>query len=293
MSNDIGKPRYIYICSAGHSGSTLLDLLIGSHPRIASLGEIDQLSKNFALDTECSCGARVRTCAVWCEVARRVGEAKGIDVLAHPYKLHMGYPKASVVIDRSHQTPAYLARREFVLGLYYLYLKSGGRVPESVVRPVIAAVDNNVLVFESVRQVLGVDAIVDSSKSYLKAVAMYRRHPDRVRVLLLTRDGRGVYWSNLKRGTPRARVVRDWCNQYSRALPLLRQHVHPAHLMQVRYEDLAAGTEAELRRVCDDMRLAHSSEVRLDEAWRSRLAADDLAFFEARAGALNRQLGYT
>ncbi len=251
MNSAIGKPRYIYICSAGHSGSTLLDLLIGSHPRIASLGEIDQLSKNLALDTECSCGSRVTACAVWREVVRRVGDAKGINVLAHPYELHMGYPKASVVIDRSHQTSAYLARRELVLGLYYLYLKSGSRLPERLVRPVIAAIDNNVLVFESVRQVLGVDAIVDSSKSYLKAVAMYRRHPDRVRVLLLTRDGRGVYWSNLKRGTPRARVVRDWRNQYSRALPLLRQYVHPAHLMQVRYEDLAAGTEAELRRVCD------------------------------------------
>ena len=42
---------WIYICSAAHLGSTLLDLLLGSHSRVASLGEISKLLKNIALNT--------------------------------------------------------------------------------------------------------------------------------------------------------------------------------------------------------------------------------------------------
>lgn len=316
MSGSTTPSTYVYICSAGHSGSTLLDLLIGSHPQIASLGEIDQLSKNIALNTECSCGSPVRECAVWQEVTRRVGEQIGVDVLADPYALHMGYPKASVVVDRQQQTKWYLARREVLLGLYYLHLLPGGSILHPLTGSITAAIDNNVRVFEAVRSVLDVQAVVDSSKSYLKAIALYRRHPDRVKLLLLTRDGRGVYWSNLKRGGARRRIVRDWRNQYARALPLLRRHVPADRMLQVRYEDLAADTRGVLEQVCgfiglpfdstildfrskthhlangNDMRLRGSSSVRLDEEWRQRLSEDDLGYFEQKAGWLNRQLGY-
>ena len=40
------------------------------------------------------------------------------------------------------------------------------------------------------------------------------------------------------------------------------------------------------------MRLDTTSEIRLDERWRTALTPADLAVFEAEAGALNRQLGY-
>jgi hypothetical protein len=40
------------------------------------------------------------------------------------------------------------------------------------------------------------------------------------------------------------------------------------------------------------MRLAESAVIRVDAAWRERLARDDLDYFERRAGALNRSFGY-
>lgn len=313
----MAPPKYIYICSAGHSGSTLLDLLIGSHPRIASLGEIAQLPKNIALNTQCSCGLPVRSCAVWSEVMRKVGSQIGIDLTTNPYGLRMGYTRASAVIDTAHQTRLYLARRKLILGLYYLRLKFRASFLDSVTASVIDSIDNNVRVFEAVRQVLAVDAVVDSSKSYLKALALYRRHPDRVRILLLTRDGRAVSWSNMKRGASRAAAVREWRHQYTRALPLLRQHVSPAHILTIQYESVATDTRATLQSICsfvdlpfDDsmmnfrakthhvangnrMRMSSTSEIKLDNEWRSRLTFEDLRFFERKAGPLNRMLGYT
>ncbi len=308
--------RYVYICSAGHSGSTLLDLLIGSHSRIASLGEIWHLSKNLALNTECSCGVAVRDCVVWREVVARVGARLGIDVMADPYALNMGHPKAAVVIDHGHQTPFYLLRRGLVLGLYYLRLRFGARILDPLLRSVEEGISNNFLVFDTVRAVLDADLVVDSSKSYLKGVGLYLRDSRQVRIILLTRDGRGVYWSNLRRKVPRRQVVAAWKNQYVRALPLIRQHVRSEHLLHVKYEDLVSNPVEELKRICrflgveyepgmvdftaarhhstngNDMRLLRSSEIRMDSAWQEQLSEEDLAYFEHRAGALNRQLGY-
>ncbi len=42
----------------------------------------------------------------------------------------------------------------------------------------------------------------------------------------------------------------------------------------------------------NNMRFQRNSQIRVDAAWREQLSAEDLAFFEQRAGALNRQLGY-
>jgi len=307
---------YIYICSAGHSGSTLLDLLIGSHSRVAPLGEIDHLSKNIALNTLCSCGAPVRSCTLWRKVVKRVGREIGVDVLDQPYSLHMGYPKATTVVDRLHQTTAYLLRRKLVLGLLYLQLRAGAMILTPLTRRVDAAIDNNIRVFNAVRDILNVDTVVDSSKSYLKAVSLYRRLPEHVRIILLVRDGRAVLWSNLKRGTSRATAVREWKNQYNRALPLLTRHVPTDRLLLVRYEDLTAAPGDTLKTICsfvglpfedsmlefrsqvhhvangNRMRMSTSSIIRTDEEWVAKLMDDDRNYFERKAGGLNRTLGY-
>ncbi len=309
--------RYIYICSAGHSGSTLLDLLIGSHPRITSLGEISQLSKNVALNTLCSCGAPVRVCPLWSDVLREVGLAIGVDPMIDPYGLHLGYPLASSVIDEARQTRRYLAVRRLVLGLYFARLKLNLPMLEYLIPGMSIGVRNNIRIYEAVCRHAGSDAVVDSSKSYLKAVALYRQHPERVRIIFLTRDGRAVLWSNLRRGTSRAAAIRDWRHQYTRAVPLLRRWVRPEHMMHVGYEALASETRGTLDSICrfvelpfdetmlnfrakvhhvangNRMRMSTSADIQSDVAWRTHLSKDDLDYFEREAGRLNRSLGYS
>ncbi len=308
--------RVVYICSAGHSGSTLLDLILGAHSRIASLGEIDQLPKNVALDTECACGERVRECAVWRETLRRMSARRGVDLMQQPYRLQLGYPLAQAVVDPRQQTPAYRLRRKFVLGLYYLRLRFGLKPLDACLGEWDRAIASSFELFDTAAAVQGADIVVDSSKSYLRALALYRAAPERVRVVLLTRDGRGVLWSRVRRGVPVRRAVRRWMNQYRRSLPLLERHVAPTHLHRLRYEALAndpADTVAALCRFMDvvfepamldfrahehhitngnNMRLDASSEIRADDAWRRRLPADALTRFQRMAGRLNRDLGY-
>lgn len=66
----------IYITSNSHSGSTLLDMLIGSNSRCITLGEIHKLTSN--LHGVCACGAaNYQECAFWCDVDARLQSSGG------------------------------------------------------------------------------------------------------------------------------------------------------------------------------------------------------------------------
>jgi hypothetical protein len=59
-----GSATLVAVASAGHSGSTLLDLLIGNHSDVCSAGEMNRLTLH-APDRVCACGATVTQCDYW------------------------------------------------------------------------------------------------------------------------------------------------------------------------------------------------------------------------------------
>jgi hypothetical protein len=74
----------IYILSLGHSGSTLLDLFLGSHSHIESGGEVrwyyDFMSANSVRSDEarvCTCGVNVANCYYWESVRNKVSDVYG------------------------------------------------------------------------------------------------------------------------------------------------------------------------------------------------------------------------
>jgi len=70
-------PTVVYVAGVGHSGSTLLDLLLSSHPAVASVGEAAGLRRNPG--ARCACGAPDRSaCAFWQKVEQRVRDAVGV-----------------------------------------------------------------------------------------------------------------------------------------------------------------------------------------------------------------------
>ena len=163
------------------------------------MGEISYLSQDLALNLPCTCGQPIRECTAWQSIIERLSALLRVDIMAKPYALHLGYPLADVTVDRAHQTPAYRLRRELMLGMYYLRLRFGARFLDPLLGPMRKSLANNFLVYDAAREVLHADIVVDSSKTYLKALGVYQQNPDHVRVILLTRDGRGVLYSNMKR----------------------------------------------------------------------------------------------
>jgi hypothetical protein len=62
--------KIIYIAGLGHSGSTMLDMALGTHPDIVGLGEIyhvftkKDLEKTY-INSTCSCGKKAKDCVFW------------------------------------------------------------------------------------------------------------------------------------------------------------------------------------------------------------------------------------
>jgi hypothetical protein len=75
--------RVVFIASLGHSGSTLLDLVLGGHTRVVGLGEVGRSvipSGSEATDSpapSCSCGHEARDCTFWGGVLRRLADEPG------------------------------------------------------------------------------------------------------------------------------------------------------------------------------------------------------------------------
>jgi hypothetical protein len=59
------KPRVIYIAGSGFSGSTFLDMLLGSLPRIHGLGEMMYLPHYVLNGVPCMCGHHLAACRTW------------------------------------------------------------------------------------------------------------------------------------------------------------------------------------------------------------------------------------
>jgi len=55
--------RLVYIMAASHSGSTLLAMLLNSHPEICTVGELKATSLGDPDSYYCSCRNKIRECA--------------------------------------------------------------------------------------------------------------------------------------------------------------------------------------------------------------------------------------
>lgn len=282
-----------------------------------SLGEITQLPKNLALNTSCTCGRPVRECSVWSAVLERlVSQARFEALQENPYTLFLGLFEASTVVDRSHQTPLRRLYRRVVYAGAFAHWRWDAPALAGFTAPLRRGAMNKLALFQAVADSQSRRVLIDSSKHYLEAVALYGAAPDRTKVILLVRDGRAVFYSGLRRGHSRRRALNAWRNTYGRALPLLQSRVAAGDLLRVRYEDLATTPARELQRICEfvgigyepgmlafrsrqhhlvngnDMRLDGDSTIRLDETWKERLAQAELGYFDARGAELNRRLGY-
>lgn len=262
------RPQIVYIQSAGHSGSTLLSLLLNAHSRLHALSEISKLG-DYARAPER--GRRPLESELW-RAAR-----------AH-YERERGRPLSQ--IDLSHPKAGRFgdALREWA--------------------------DDYAAMARAVSAASGKPLLVDSSKNEGPLLSMLRANRFRVRVLSLSRDGRAVLHSHLRKGETFATSFGAWSGS-RRAADRLRALVTPEDWLDLRYEDLARGPEAELRRICAFLgvafeprmlafnearwdgvsgnRMARRNEgtIVLDERWRRELALHHRALFALLAGMQN------
>ena len=294
-------------------------MFFGGHPQAASLGELNLIGKAIKLRQLCTCGSEISQCGAWGAVFDELAERGRQDFRTHPYAFGLWPARARVLVDREHQDKSF--ERSFKLRQAWLIGRS--KLPPTARRllplPAVmkTALTNKIDLYNIIAKRWNRSLIVDSSKSPWEAVELVKRVPNQVKVVLLTRDGRGVYHSRRSSGFSREESVAGWKNYYKRALPMLMAELGPENLLNVRYEDFARNPDSTGRNLCDwlglpyeprmldlgaadrhmvngnDTRFKPQQGIKLDERWRKELLGDELMYFNQHGLSINGLLGYS
>ena len=258
-------PHVIYIASVTHSGSTLVDLVLGAHSRLQSLGELKVFSRakqaklERVLADRCTCGAPDKSaCPFWSGVEARLRETLG-------------------------------------LGLRELDVDAAD--------PGVFVTHNRAL-FEAAACVGGNPWIVDSSKSSRRLRRLLAAGCFDIRPIHLTRSPYGVTYSHIKKGRSTAtgalryagtRISLDWILARRRHASLRYEDfvASPADEMARVLAWLGLPFETQQldwtahahHNICGNhMRFAETPEIRLDDAWRSQLSRAQKAVIATLTG---------
>lgn len=298
----------VYIMGHGYSGSTLLTFLLGAHPEIATVGEmgIAPKSKTRPEDFLCSCKTPIRDCNFWQQVTDGMkGEGYDFDVwtTGHEFRAPR-HGLADRVLRPVQRGPLFETARRVALNVVPGARRELGRIlryNESLVRVVTG--------IKSCRTFL------DSSKRPERAVYLRRVPTFDVKVIHLVRDGRAVSYSSMKNlGIGPEAAAESWIAD-NEGSEHARRYFPADRWMSLRYEDLCADPSGVLARIHrfigvqpkngvqdfraveqhiigNRMRLASTSEIRLDETWKTALPLEQRSVIERKVGALNRRYGY-
>ena len=308
-----GRARMAYIVSASHSGSTLLAMLLGTQGEACTVGELRAPSMGDTDVYLCSCGEKIKECPFWSKVSaamarRGVADFEITNAGTSIYEVPSGYARR--LLAPLQRGPLLESVRDAALGFSSSWRKH-----------LRQAQTRNAALVEVLQELVDAKLVVDSSKAVLQLKYLLRNPALDVKIIHLIRDGRAVSLSLIGHGLRRstrpetvAAAAREWRRSLEAAECLLCR-LPASRWLQVRYEDLCQNPEPALRKICgflgldgahlnldfhsreqhvlgNEMRLKSTSEIRLDERWRTQLSPEDLAQFDRVAGSMNHQYGY-
>jgi hypothetical protein len=302
------SPVFVSVQTSAYSGATLLAFLLGAHPEIATIGEMNGLIASEDPEVYlCSCGQRIKECEFWQSVRIDMrDQGFEFDVARFGMAFILGGPR---LIQRlrigSFRNNTLDSIRDMV---FHTWPGERGRLKALVAR--------NEAFVKAVLAVTGKHVFVDTSKDRLRAKSLRKFSGLDVRAIHLVRDVRGVVASQLRRGesVDAGESAWQWARLHQRLQIALRAWPKENHI-RIRYEDLCQDPQRTLEQlynfcgvdskakvvdfrrvpqhiVGNPMRLTSLSEVSLDERWRSMLTDDQLKEIDLVAGSLSRRFGY-
>lgn len=297
----------LYVFGAGHSGSTLLDVLLSRHPTIQGLGEVHRLSLSPATRL-CGCGETLLTCPYWRPVVEDYCRHSEVEDLA-------AMPPVSLPVAQGNDMEKRCLEMLNVIGSkglveIYANVSRWAKSYREVIR-------NSLVLYRSVGVLHEAKVVVDSTKNPLRGKMLYMLSPGRVFCIHLVRDGRAVTASMMRReNISMGAAARRWkstCFRVESALWSIA--AKDRHFL--RYEDFCANPVHSLNEIfvanglvalaASQLDLTGSvhheipgnpvlhkgiSDIQLDEKWRRSLSASDLKEFGRIAGSINRRYGY-
>jgi hypothetical protein len=269
--------KLAYILAASHSGSTLLSMLLGSHRQIATVGELKLSTKAIGdLDRyRCSCGRFIRRCEFWQKIT------SGMATRGFEFDIaNAGTDYRAVESLYARRLLSSMVRGKFLencrdaaLGLSTAWRK---QLPQIHKR--------NTALVSTISELSKVQVVVDSSKIGLRLKYLLKNPELDVKVIRLIRDGRAVALTYMNPA--------DFADAKD---PALRAGGTGGDRSNERLSMEKAAYQ--WRRCMEEAQYAlkwldNTTQVVLDERWRTVLTKYDLRTFDHIAGPINRLYGY-
>ncbi len=228
--------QFVYIAGRGHSGSTMLDAMLGNAPQIESVGEL--LSGMSRYDDLCSCGQSFKNCSYWAKIRNEFENQS-----------EASWDEAAERLNKQAHIRSYLST---------LRARPGS---DSVTR----LINYNRLIAKSVCGDSNT-TIVDSSKEITRALFLLRFHPE-AKIIHLVKNPVQILESDYKRLKEGSgfKFLRRRFQPQKIFAPFLAINAfawllgnmlaekarkkEPDRFLQIRYEDLAENPEREFKRL--------------------------------------------
>ena len=156
--------KVIYIAGYGHSGSTLLDMILGSNEGCFSAGELTFITRDTIMEEYCSCNQKISKCKVWSEVIKLWEKNRQISYQQY-HQLHWRF-------ERNKTTFRTFINRFFPSAEFKSYCLA------------------TLQLFQAIKKITGRSVIIDSSKTPQR-VAVLSEIVD-LQVIHICRDFTGV-----------------------------------------------------------------------------------------------------
>ncbi|WP_276390814.1 sulfotransferase [Eudoraea chungangensis] len=296
------KLKVIYCMGSGRSGSTLMSIILGNHPKISGPGEIYTIHRLKEENFSCSCGERVEECTYWASILEEWKSNVGIDSFNQ-------YVFQSKNVVENFKSP--IAWLNLILNypskraLYKNYQDNTYHYLSSIIN-------------HSKKPIL-----IDISKNPLRAFALLKHPNIDLKLIHLVRDGRSLAFSlkNSRRENIRKRKVSRtalfWLIANRQSDFVLKRAKNG---LRIKYEDLALHTDRTLERIAkvaevdpkhlldvikgslandkshimegNRLRNQKSIKIKLNTDWEEQLDFEKQRTFYRIAGKTLRRYGY-
>ena len=166
----------VQIVSVGHSGSSILNLVLGSHPSLFSVGELWSVEEFWENDV-CACGQQLNKCHFWTKIRNEVSND---NLNNHLRKGSFSRRKGSFLLNLTDFL--IIIGCKSLLELYSIFSKN--------MRETLDSAEQNLRLINKIAQDKN-SIVVDSSKNPIRA-KLLSTLDDRTKIIYLIRDGRGV-----------------------------------------------------------------------------------------------------
>ncbi len=257
------RHKLVYLLAASHSGSTLTAMLLGAHPELSCVGELKANHLGDPGTYLCSCRRNILECDFWKSITQRM-QGFGIDfsITNAGTNIRSGAgPWEERLLDPLVRSRPMELLRDMALSLSPNWHRNLQEIQK-----------RNTFLVRSVLEETGAGMIVDSSKIGIRLKYLLRNRNLDIKVIWLTRDGRGVSLAYLNpsefadakdakmRGGGRGATIEpsrdiatgshEWVRCNEEAMQVLST-LDRSRWIRIRYEDVCNHTEETLDRIFD------------------------------------------